>query len=75
MVKNAEKSFKKELERNEKVPETVLEQYNPLITNDHLRIIEASIPKHTVKQLLGLDNNQFLVYKMTEDWIKKRKNI
>eukprot|EP00347_Sterkiella_histriomuscorum_P003737 403363140 len=56
-----------------KVNEKVLEKYNPLITEEQLRIIEASIPKHTMQQLLGLNNKQFLVFKKTEQWIKKRK--
>lgn len=60
---------KEEWQMNNKV----LEQYNPLITNEQLRIIEAAVPKHTMKQLLGLTNMQFLVFKNTERWAKTRQ--
>ena len=45
------------------------------MTDEFERIIESSIPKHSIQSLLGLSNNQFLAFKGAERWMKKRKVV
>ena len=66
-------SKKEDIEEAAYVNVHVLQKDNPLIPNEHNRIIEAAIPKHTMKQLLGLTDQQFLVFKKAEQWMRKRK--
>jgi hypothetical protein len=47
---------------------------NPLITKEYLKIIDAAIPKYTMKMLMGLSNTMFLTLKSTEFWMKVRGN-
>jgi len=35
---------------------------NPLVPSEYIKIIEAAIPKHTLQQLLGLSNKNFVIY-------------
>lgn len=37
-----------------------------------MEVMDAAKPKHTLKNLLGLDNKRFLEFKKTEKWVQKR---
>ena len=45
---------------------------NPLISDEYIKVIEASIPKYTMQQLLGLSNAMYLTLKNTEYWMQTR---
>jgi hypothetical protein len=45
---------------------------NPLITQEQIKILEAAVPKYTMKVLLGLSDIMFLTLKNTEYWMKTR---
>lgn len=47
---------------------------NPLMSKEYLKIIDAAIPKYTMKMLMGLSNAMFLTLKSTEFWMKVRGN-
>lgn len=55
----------------EYVPE-LKEEENPLISSEYRKIIEASIPKYTMQNLLGLSNTMYLILKNTEFWMVSR---
>lgn len=48
------------------------EEENPLISSEYRKIIEASIPKYTMQNLLGLSNTMYLILKNTEFWMVSR---
>lgn len=52
--------------------QAVAEEDNPLITEEQIKIIEAAVPKYTMKTLLGLSDRMFLTLKNTEYWMKTR---
>jgi hypothetical protein len=45
---------------------------NPLITQEQIKILEAAVPKYTMKVLLGLSDVMFLTLKNTEYWMRTR---
>jgi len=40
-----------------------------LVSNEYIKVIEAAIPKYTMKDLLGLSNGMYLTLKSTEFWM------
>jgi hypothetical protein len=66
-----EETIREETEADEGEPE-VKDEENPLISQEYRRIIEASIPKYTMQNLLGLSNAMYLILRNTEFWMVSR---
>lgn len=60
------------IEEPEEDVKHVAREDNPLITQEQIKILEAAVPKYTMKVLLGLSDIMFLTLKNTEYWMKTR---